>query len=121
MEFPKGSLNLYITEIGEPSENELRIVVAEGLLGESTAMEFAGHDLGEGRPIEITDASRHFEIGWGSYVPTRLEMKAIGRQRRVNRPYAITLTDGMAPPFNATSLRQPLLMTNTPALSSTGA
>lgn len=62
MGFPKWSLNLYVTELGEPSENALRIVVAEGLLGESTTIEFAGHDLGEGRPIEIKDASRHFEI-----------------------------------------------------------
>ena len=68
MEFPKGSLKLYVTEIGEPSENELRIVVAEGLIGEPTAIEFAGHDLGEGRPIEISDASRSFEIWWDNYV-----------------------------------------------------
>ena len=68
MDFPKGPLNLYATEIGEPSENELRIVVTEGLLGEPTAIEFAGHDLGEGRPIEITDASRSFEIMWANYV-----------------------------------------------------
>jgi hypothetical protein len=64
----EGSLNLYVRGIGEPPENELRIVVAEGLLGETTAIEFAGHDLSEGRPIEITDASRRFETRWDSYV-----------------------------------------------------
>ena len=68
MEFPSGSLNLYVTEIGEPSENELRVVVAEGLLGEPTRITFASHHLGEGRPIEVTDASRSFEIWWPSYV-----------------------------------------------------
>ena len=68
MEFPKGSINLYVTQLGEPSENELRIVVTEGLLGSPAPIEFAGHDLGEGRPIGITNASRSIEIKWDSYV-----------------------------------------------------
>lgn len=33
MVFPKGSLYLYVTELAEPLQNGLRIVVAEGLLG----------------------------------------------------------------------------------------
>jgi hypothetical protein len=68
MEFPKGSINLYVTHLSEPAENELRIVVTEGVLGKQAAIEFAGHDLGEGRPIEITNESRSFEIKWDSYV-----------------------------------------------------
>ncbi|WP_417617024.1 hypothetical protein [Parasphingorhabdus sp.] len=68
MDFPKGSIDLYVTHLSEPADNELRIVVAEGVLGEQTDIKFAGHDLGQGRPIEITNASRSFVIKWDSYV-----------------------------------------------------
>lgn len=68
MEFPDGLLDLYVTEIGEPSENQLRIVVAEGLLGEPTQIDIDGIDLGEGRPILVTDRSRSFELRWDNYV-----------------------------------------------------
>lgn len=66
--FPKGFINLYVTEIGEPAENELRIVVTEGLLGDPTSINIEGIDLGEGRPIAITDESRSFELHWPNYV-----------------------------------------------------
>jgi hypothetical protein len=68
MEFPNGLLNLYLTYIGEPSENQLRIVVAEGLLGETSKIDIDGVDLGEGRPILVTDHSRSFELRWDNYV-----------------------------------------------------
>lgn len=67
MDFPKGHTNLYLTEIGEP-ENLLRIVVAEGVLGELSPIEFGDVDLGEGRSIEITAQSRRFELIWDQYV-----------------------------------------------------
>ena len=67
MDFPEGHINLYLTEIGEP-ENRLRIVVAEGILGDPSLIDIDGVDLGEGRPIEITSESRHFEISWDDYV-----------------------------------------------------
>lgn len=68
MEFPDGLLNLYLTDIGEPSENQLRIVVVEGLLGEPTKIDIDGVDLGEGRSILVTDESRSFELRWDNYV-----------------------------------------------------
>ena len=68
MQFPEGNLNLYLTAISEPACSELRIVVAEGLLGGRTKIDFAGTDLGEGRPIIITDESRAFELSWDNYV-----------------------------------------------------
>jgi hypothetical protein len=68
MEFPQGLINLYLTAIGEPGENQLRIVVAEGLLGEPTKIDFDGIDLGEGRPILVTDESRSYELRWDNYV-----------------------------------------------------
>ena len=68
VEFPEGPLDLYLTEIGEPSDNRLRIVVAEGLLGEPTMIDMEGVSLGEGRPIVISDESQCFELHWDNYV-----------------------------------------------------
>ena len=68
MDFPEGRMDFYLVEIGEPSENTLRIVVAEGVLGNPSPIELDGIDLGEGRPIEITEESRYFEINWDDYV-----------------------------------------------------
>lgn len=68
VDFPNGNLNLYLTEIGEPSDNQLRIVVGEGLLGAPERIEVTGIDLGEGRPIALTDESRFFELTWDDYV-----------------------------------------------------
>jgi hypothetical protein len=68
VDFPGGHIDLYLTEIGEPSENRLRIVVAEGVLGNPSPINLAGVDLGEGRPIEITNESRRFELNWDDYV-----------------------------------------------------
>jgi len=68
MDFPEGHMNLCLTKIGEPSENSLRIVVAEGVLGQLSPIKFGEIDLGEGRPIEVTSESRHFEINWDAYV-----------------------------------------------------
>lgn len=68
VEFPDGLLNLYLTSIGEPRENQLRIVVTEGVLGEPTKIDIDGIDLGEGQPIVMTDESRSFELYWDNYV-----------------------------------------------------
>jgi len=68
MEFPQGLINFYLTAIGEPAENQLRIVVAEGLLGAPTRIDFDGIGLGEGRPILVTNESISFELRWDNYV-----------------------------------------------------
>jgi hypothetical protein len=68
VEFPEGNLNLYLTDIGEPSSNRLRIVVGEGLLGAPERINETGIDLGEGRPIILTPESRFFELHWEDYV-----------------------------------------------------
>lgn len=67
VEFPKGHTDLYLIEIGE-LENGLRIVVAEGILGAPSPINFDDIDLGQGRPIEITEQSRKFELIWDEYV-----------------------------------------------------
>jgi hypothetical protein len=68
MDFPDGSLNLFVIEIGEPSQNELRVVLAEAELGEVEPLTFHDVDMGEGRSMIITDRSRHFELTWDGYV-----------------------------------------------------
>lgn len=68
MNFPEGHLDLYVTDIGEPSDNSLRIVVTEGLPGELEPLNIAGVDFGEGRAIQIKNESRHFELIWNNYV-----------------------------------------------------
>ncbi len=42
--------------------------MAEGLLGEPTKIDIDGVDLGEGRPILVSDESRSFELRWDNYV-----------------------------------------------------
>jgi hypothetical protein len=68
VDFPEGRLNLYLTEMGEPIEGGIRLVVTEAGLGAPEKFQIGGVDLGEGRPIVVTDASRSFEITWDDYV-----------------------------------------------------
>lgn len=66
--FPDGALNLFVTEIGEPHAGSLRVVVGEAIPGAPEAIVWDGIDLGEGRPLRLTDSSRHFELRWDHYV-----------------------------------------------------
>ncbi|MDB5707614.1 MAG: hypothetical protein JWN66_4730 [Sphingomonas bacterium] len=68
MEFPGGPLNLFMTEIGEPEENTLRVVVTEGELGDLTSVDMAGTEISGARPIEMGPDSRKFEFYWDSYI-----------------------------------------------------
>lgn len=54
---------LFLTEIGEPWANGLRLVVAEGIDGvpEMTA-------LGVATPVEVTPMSRRWELQWDATV-----------------------------------------------------
>lgn len=86
MEFPGGVIDLYLTDIGEPAENELRIVVAEGLLGEPTKTEIDGVDLGEGRPILVTDESRSYELRWDNYVAYAVRNESFWKEENDELP-----------------------------------
>ena len=68
MDFPGGLIDFYLTDIGEPAANRLRIVVAEGLLGELAKIDIDGVDLGKGRPFLVTNESRSYELRWDNYV-----------------------------------------------------
>jgi hypothetical protein len=63
VDFPKGRISLFLTEIGEPSNNDLRLVVAEGIAGPLENTQF-----GEARRIAPDETSRVFELIWCRYV-----------------------------------------------------
>jgi len=66
--FPSGSRNLYMTEIGEPFDNQLRIIIREGRLGEPTVIDDPFFNVDNVRPIEVTDKSPAWELYWSNYV-----------------------------------------------------
>lgn len=68
MDFPSGCLNLLLTEIGEPEENSLRIVVVEGIAGAPSSLAIGASRIDDVRPIKIRPESRAYEFLWTSYV-----------------------------------------------------
>ena len=68
MNFPTGRMDLYLTDIGEPRDNQLRLVVAEAVLGEITSIDDADFRIENVRPMIVTDSSRVFELEWADYV-----------------------------------------------------
>jgi hypothetical protein len=57
---------LYLRELGEPRDNELRIVVEEASVTSNAAS--AAGPLSAYGPIESNEASRLFELRWENYV-----------------------------------------------------
>ncbi len=68
MDFPSGRLNLYLTEIGEPTDNELRLVVWEASPGGETVFDASPLRVTNVHPLEVTNYTRIFEIMWRQYV-----------------------------------------------------
>ena len=68
MEFPEGRLDLYLTDISEPEDNTLRIVLVEAVLGQATALEIGEAEIENVHPMEIGGMSRVIEVYWPSYV-----------------------------------------------------
>ena len=60
---------LFLREIGEPDENELRVVVEEAKAdGPPEDRKILGHVIHGTRAIESDESSRLFELVWPSYV-----------------------------------------------------
>jgi hypothetical protein len=61
---------LYLTEIGEPEVNVLRIVIEEAKAsqGETRTLEVGSAKLSELRPIVADESCQSYEIVFGSYV-----------------------------------------------------
>jgi hypothetical protein len=64
--FPSGRLMLYLTELTEPHDNALRIVVVEAK-AEGATKSIPGVVTAV-TPIVISPSSRHFLLEWDSYV-----------------------------------------------------
>jgi hypothetical protein len=57
MDFPAGPRDLYLTEIGEPIDNQLRIVLCEAVLGDVTNIDDGDFNIQCVRPMAVTDQS----------------------------------------------------------------
>lgn len=90
MEFPKGRLDLYITEIGEPADNDLRIVVLQA----DTRGPIESTKVGEARRILPSEDSPALELVWYDYVAYAFRSESYAR-----------LEDGEAPSKDSFSVR----------------
>ena len=71
---------LYLRGIGEPEENQLRIVIEEARGSAVTTLDLPRADiLGQGRPIESTSDCRLFEIHWRSYIAYSVQNESYAR------------------------------------------
>ena len=60
---------LCLDSISEPEANTLRLVLSEGVASNRMeTLEIGGAELSGVRPIEVTAASRRFELIWNSYI-----------------------------------------------------
>lgn len=66
--FPSGRLDLYLTELGEPLDNQLRVVVWQASLGERTMIDDPDFHIDNVRPIEVNEQSPVWELFWSHYV-----------------------------------------------------
>jgi hypothetical protein len=61
--------SLLLRDIGEPSENSLRVLLEETfVMSEETTILVAGVEIAGGHPVKAVEGSRLFEIIWNSYV-----------------------------------------------------
>ena len=66
--FPSERLDLYLTEIGEPLDNHLRVVVRQASLGKSTIIDDPFFKIENVRLIEVPGQSAAWEFYWANYV-----------------------------------------------------
>ena len=60
---------LYLEEISEPHVNGLRLILSEGIVADKTGTLTIGNaEIPDIRPIEVTDASKWFEVVWDTYI-----------------------------------------------------
>lgn len=60
---------LCLDSISEPEANTLRLVLSEGVVSDRMeTLEIGDAELSGVRPIEVTAASRRFELIWNSYI-----------------------------------------------------
>ena len=60
---------LYLEAISEPHVNGLRLVVSEGIVSDRTqTLTIGDTEVPDVRPVEVTDASKWFEVTWDTYI-----------------------------------------------------
>jgi len=60
---------IYLSEIGEPSDNGLRFVLSEaGVSEEKESIDIAGIEITGSSAIEVTENSRIYEVFFDSYI-----------------------------------------------------
>lgn len=60
---------LYLEGLSEPHVNGLRLVLSEGIVSDQSETLTVGDiEIPDVRPIEVTDASRWFEVVWDTYI-----------------------------------------------------
>ena len=60
---------LYLEALSEPHANGLRIVLSEGIVSDRTeTLTIGDAEIPDVRPVEVTDASRWFEVVWDTYI-----------------------------------------------------
>ena len=60
---------LYLEALSEPHANGLRLVLSEGIVSDRAETLTVGEvEIPDVRPVEVTDASRWFEVVWDTYI-----------------------------------------------------
>tara|TARA_B110001454_G_scaffold101323_1_gene95676 strand:+ start:256 stop:729 length:474 start_codon:yes stop_codon:yes gene_type:complete len=77
MEFPAGRLDLYLVDISEPHDNDLRVVVltARG----RGPLEDTGLEIGEARRIQPLEEDLAYELVWPQYVAYAMRSESYAR------------------------------------------
>lgn len=61
--------HLYLEAVSEPNTNGIRLVLSEGIVADREVTWMIGDvNIPNVRPIEVTGASRWFEVFWGNYI-----------------------------------------------------
>jgi hypothetical protein len=89
MEFPRGRLDLYLVDISEPRDNDLRVVVltARG----RGPLEDTGSELGEARRIQPLDGDEAYELVWPRYVAYAMRSESYAKMEDGEAPVSDSL------------------------------
>ena len=60
---------LYLEAVSEPHANGLCLVLSEGIVSDQTeTLKIGDTEIPDVHPVEVTDASRWFEVVWDTYI-----------------------------------------------------
>ncbi|MEH2478611.1 hypothetical protein V1282_001968 [Nitrobacteraceae bacterium AZCC 2146] len=89
--FPNGLFLIYLTELNEPVENSLRVIVAEAKTDDRTKSDtIIASSI---TPIVITPDSRRFEFVWKSYVAYSVRDETVAQHDKDRPPVSSTFLE----------------------------